>query len=104
MAKQTESEQLDRVVTALLGRPDVPLPRIEPARPFDPSFGPIIEVVAGLRHLPRPDFKARLRADLERRASMSTAPGKAVNYIREGFHSITPYLIISGAAATAGRC
>ena len=29
---------------------------------------------------------------------MSTAPGKAVNYIREGFHSITPYLVIPNAA------
>jgi len=29
---------------------------------------------------------------------MSTAPGRAVNPIREGFHSITPYLIVPGAA------
>jgi PhnB protein len=70
MAKQTPSEQLDTVV----------------------------EVIAGLRDLPRPDFKVRLKADLERRASMATAPEKAVSPIRAGFHTITPYLIISGAA------
>lgn len=29
---------------------------------------------------------------------MTEAPGRAVSYIREGFHTITPYLIISGAA------
>ena len=29
---------------------------------------------------------------------MATQAAKPVNYIREGFHSITPYLIISGAA------
>jgi PhnB protein len=69
MAKQTPSEQFDRIA----------------------------EVIAGLRDLPRPDFKTRLKADLERRASMATAPERAVNYIREGFHTITPYLIIPGA-------
>ncbi len=29
---------------------------------------------------------------------MTEAPGRAVSYIREGFHTITPYLIIAGAA------
>jgi len=70
MARQTSSEQLDATV----------------------------ELIADLRDLPRPEFKARLRADLERRAAMATGAVKPVNYIREGFHSVTPYLIISGAA------
>jgi PhnB protein len=70
MAKQTPSEQLDRIV----------------------------EVMEGLRDLPRPEFKARLRADLERRTSMASAPGPAVSPVRAGFHTVTPYLIISGAA------
>jgi PhnB protein len=98
MAKQSPSEQLDRVISRLLGRPDVPLPRDEAVRPLDPSFSPVIEVIAALRDLPRPDFKARLKSDLERRASMASASEPAVNFIRPGFHTVTPYLIISGAA------
>lgn len=58
----------------------------------------LVEVIAGLRDLPRPGFKARLRADLERRMAMTATPGRAVSFIREGFHTVTPYLILSGAA------
>ena len=29
---------------------------------------------------------------------MAATPGRAVNYIREGFHSVTPYLVIPGAS------
>lgn len=98
MAKQSPSEQLDRFITRLLGRPDLPLSREEATRGFDASFAPVIEAIAALRNLPQPEFKARLRSDLERRASMSSAPEPAVNFIRPGFHTITPYLILDGAA------
>jgi uncharacterized glyoxalase superfamily protein PhnB len=94
MAKQTGSEQLDRIVERILGRPDAPVSRAEAARPFDASFAPVMEIIGGLRGLPRADFKARLKVDLERRAKM---PNTGVKAIREGFHTITPYLIISGA-------
>ncbi|MGD0958143.1 MAG: hypothetical protein ABR953_15125, partial [Candidatus Acidiferrales bacterium] len=94
MVKQTPSEQLDKLVERLLGRPDAPLPRSKAMRPSEAKLVPLLELIGGLRDLPRPDFKARLKADLERRATMATAAGKAVNPIREGFHSITPYLII----------
>ena len=57
----------------------------------------MVEALAVLRDLPRAEFKARLRADLERRAAMAATPGTAVNYMREGFHTITPYLVIHGA-------
>jgi uncharacterized glyoxalase superfamily protein PhnB len=70
MARQTRSEQVDTMV----------------------------ELIAGLRDLPRPEFRARLKADLERRVAMATPAGRTVNFVREGFHTITPYLIISDAA------
>ena len=70
MARQQSSEQLNRLV----------------------------ELIAGLRDLPRPEFKAGLQADLERRAAMAASSAKPVNYIREGFHTVTPYLIIPSAS------
>ncbi len=94
MAKQSPSEQLDRVISRLLGRPDAPLPRDEAAREFDASFSPVIEVIAALRDLPRPDFKARLKSDLERRAAMASS----AQAVRETRATVTPYLSVRGAA------
>jgi uncharacterized glyoxalase superfamily protein PhnB len=97
MAKLNPGEQLDRAVQALLSRPDAPLSGNDASRSFDPAFGPVIELVRDLKNFPRDDFKARLKAELERRAEMASASQKAPLQIREGFHSITPYLIITGA-------
>jgi PhnB protein len=95
MAKQSPSEQLDKVISSLLARPGAPLPRTETSRPFDPGFSPLIEAIAALRDLPRPDFRTRLKEDLERRASMSSSPQP----VREFRASVTPYLSVRGAAA-----
>jgi len=100
MAKQSSSEQLDKVVAALLGPPDAPVSPEGASGPLDPALGSLIEVIRDLKGLPRPDFKARLKADLERRVAMVTATRQQAKEgapFREGFHSITPYLIITGA-------
>jgi len=89
MAKGSLIEQLDQAVEAILANPDAPLPGAN-ARLVAP-----VRLAAELRHLPRADFKARLRADLERRIAMTT---NAVKPIREGFHTVTPYLIVREAA------
>jgi len=89
MAKGSLIEQLDQAVEAILANPDAPLPRVN-ARVAAP-----LRIAAELRHLPRADFKARLRADIEGRATMTTT---AVKPVREGFHTITPYLIVREAA------
>lgn len=89
MANVSLIEQLDGAVEAIIASPDAPLPSV------DARVAALIRVAAELRDLPRADFKARLKADLERSASMTTA---AVKPIREGFHTITPYLIVPGAA------
>jgi PhnB protein len=94
MAKQALSEQLDRVVERILGRPDAPVSLAEAARPFDARFTPMMEVVSGLRDLPRADFKARLKADLARRAAMASS-AKAAPEVRA---TATPYLSVRGAA------
>src|SRR5436309_1365807 len=89
MANVILIEQLDRAVEAIIANPDAPIPSV------DASVAALLRVAAELRELPRTDFKARLKADLERRASMTKT---AVKPIREGFHTITPYLIVQGAA------
>jgi len=100
MAKKNASEQLDRVVAALLGPRDAAGSPDGASGLLDPAFGPLIEVMRNLKGLPRPDFKARLKADLERRVAMVTATRQQAKEgapFREGFRSITPYLIITGA-------
>jgi PhnB protein len=74
MADQLLSDRLDEVIDALR----------------DPELAPLARVAADLRHYPRRDFTSRLRTQLERRTTMTTAtlaPG-----IREGFTTVTPYV------------
>lgn len=93
MPKRSRFDQLDQAVQALLSRPDSLLPSAEA------ELAPLLSLAAELRHLPREEFRLRLQADLERSSSMATQPKpEAVSYIREGFHTITPYLIVQGAA------
>lgn len=63
----------------------------------------LVETAAMLRDLPAPDFKARLKRDLERKTSMSTATKPALapalgKYNREGFHTLSAYLRVAGGA------
>ena len=77
-------DRLDEIVTVILRRGDAS------AALRDPELAPLARVAAGLRHYPRPEFIAGLRAQLERRAAMSAtlvAPA-----IRQGFTTVTPYL------------
>lgn len=98
MAKPTLSGQLDQLVDALIARLDS-----QPAAP-DPKVVALAEVARDLCTLPSPEFKARLKADLERRALMSgTSAGTArqagkVKPIPEGYRTVTPYLCVKGAA------
>jgi len=84
MAKRSLSEQLDEYIQVIIANPDAP-PPTAPQR-----LAALLGIAADLRDLPRPDFKARLKADLERRGWMTTT----VKYIREGFHTVTPYLLV----------
>jgi PhnB protein len=95
MANNTQSEQLDKIVSALLGPPGAPVSRADAARRLDMSLAPVFEVIRDLRDLPRPNFKARLKADLERRVTMAST-ARAVPEFRA---TITPYLSVKGASA-----
>ncbi len=59
-------EQLDQAVTQLLAAPVVGV------HSADPELLPLLHIAAELRRLPREDFKARLKTDLERKSSMAT--------------------------------
>ena len=64
--KREMIEQLDQAVTQLLAAPKAKL------HTEDPELLPLLRVAADLRQLPREDFKARLKSDLQRKSSMPT--------------------------------
>ena len=95
-------EQLEDVVHATLVMLQ---PRME--KTPHPDLAPLAGIARELRYLPREEFREALKSDLQRRASMSmnegtessaAAPARAVHYMRPGFTSITPYIIVKGAA------
>lgn len=100
MAKLSQSEQLDRAVSAVLSSRNSELPVAHS------QLAPLLKIAASLRALPRQEFKTRLKTELQGGKEMTTqgsvvqtAPESAqekaqVNWIREGFRSITPYLIV----------
>ena len=90
-------EQLGQAVEAILAHPDAPPPQVS-AR-----LAPLLRVAVALRDLPSEDFKARLKNDLERSVSMGAqaelaeADKTTVNPIREGFRTVTPYIVVREA-------
>jgi PhnB protein len=80
-------DRLDDLVQSILSRPDV--------EASEPELAPLLAVARDLRDLPRENFKARLKADLERKTSMATAT-EAVSSVRQ---TATPRLRVKNAAA-----
>jgi len=96
------AEQLEEVVQAML----VSLQPRPEASPHG-DLAPLLTIARELRYLPSEEFRAALKSELQRRTSMSmnqgteasaAAPAKAVRYMRPGFTSMTPYIIVNGAA------
>jgi uncharacterized glyoxalase superfamily protein PhnB len=85
MAERPLADRLDETVNTILARRDAT------AALRDPELAPLVRVAADLRHYPSPDFKARLRAQLERTTTMRTAVS-TTTAIREGFTTVTPYI------------
>lgn len=95
MPERALIDRLDQAVETMLRRPE------SASVPADAELATLWRVAADLVELPRPEFRARLAADLRRRAmSPTTAPGpsKSVGPIPEGLRSLTPYLVVRGAA------
>src|ERR1700735_2390717 len=75
MAKQNLSEQLDRIVDALVARRRAASSRRETK--VGAKLQALATIATQLRDLPAQDFKARLKLDLERRTSMASKPVSA---------------------------
>jgi uncharacterized glyoxalase superfamily protein PhnB len=89
MPERSLIDRLDDAVEAMLHRPQ------SASVPEDREVAALWRVAADLVDLPAAAFRARLRADLQRRANMSTT---APAHLREGFRSLTPYLVVQGAS------
>ena len=91
MAELPQFERLDQAISALLarrgGRDSLP-----PGE--EGELTPLVDLAAELRSLPRPEFRARLKSEIEEKTGMAAT---TVNPIREGFRTITPYLIVRPA-------
>jgi PhnB protein len=95
MAERDLADRLDETIDAIVARADAT------AALRDRDLASLARIAADLRNYPRPDFKSRLRAELERRTNM-TAPstmttGPSSTAIREGFTTVTPYIRVAGA-------
>src|SRR6516164_9264174 len=88
MAERALTDRLDETVDIILRRGDAT------GALRDRELAPLARVAADLRHYPSPEFKARLRAQLEtqqeRKPTMTATA--ATPAIREGFTTVTPYI------------
>src|SRR6266403_1585928 len=96
MSEVVLTEQLDQAIEAMLRSPDAPLAGI------DPQVAELVGIALELRGLPRADFKARLKNELEREASMSMMveeeselPHSKADSVRATFRTVTPYLTVA---------
>jgi PhnB protein len=88
MSKQLLIDQLDRAITEILERGAIQSASV------DASLTDLCDAASDLVVLPRPEFKAQLRRELERKWSMSAT--KPVQF-RPGFRTVTPYLLSPSA-------
>jgi uncharacterized glyoxalase superfamily protein PhnB len=103
MAKRSLIDQLENALRAMLARPDGWL--VSPGKGFDPSLAPLLRIARELHDLPREDFKARLRTNLERSLRMENATkqviasdaSKQANTMPSGYRTIAPYIIVPRA-------
>lgn len=98
MSEVELTEQLDQAIDAMMAAGGL-LPA-----PVDAQLAELLGIAVELRDLPRGDFKARLQKELEEEAEMSTATKEAarkVSGVREGFRTVTPYLVVPDVHAEA---
>ena len=97
MSEVDLTQRLDEAIDAMIATGELP-------SGGDERIANLLSVAVELRKLPRFEFRERLRTELEEEVRMNTAakPTKQnVNPVREGFRTITPYLIVSDVHAEA---
>src|SRR5262245_50240541 len=87
MPDQPFSNRLDEALQALIGGVE--------GGPLDRDLAAFVALARDLRDLPREGFKARLKANLERRSSMASMSQTAAT----ARQTVAPRLRIRGAAA-----
>jgi len=91
MAEQDLADRFDALVETALARPG------EASVPADPGLAALWRVAADLVDLPSEGFRARLLADLGKRVEIMKQ-STVTHYVPVGFRSLTPYVIVPGAA------
>src|SRR5882762_8077353 len=99
MSEVALTEQLDQAIEAMLRNPDAPLAGT------DPQVAELVSIAKELRAVPRADFKARLKDELEREAAMrikkdgvetgGESPHSKPDSVRATFRTVTPYLTVA---------
>src|SRR6267143_2730212 len=97
MSEVALTEQLDQAIEAMLRNPDAPLAGT------DPQVAELVGIAFELRALPRADFKARLKNELEQETAMSDtrdeiesgSPHSKAESVRATFSTVTPYLTVA---------
>jgi len=92
MSEVVLAEQLDQAIEAMLRNPDAPLAGT------DPQVAELVGIALELRALPRADFKARLKNELEQEAAISEtrdesesgSPHSKAESVRATFRTVTP--------------
>jgi PhnB protein len=101
MVKRSNIEQLNDAIDAMMAQ--APLPEVAP------QIDLLVRLAADLRDLPDDEFRARLKAEIQTKAlqiniSKTSSEEKTMQKsavaqpVREGFHTITPYLAVPEAA------
>jgi PhnB protein len=89
MAERPLADRLDETVDAIVARGDAT------AALSDSELAPLARIAGDLHHYPSPQFKAKLRAQLERRTNVTAV--STTTAIREGFTTVTPYVRVGEA-------
>src|SRR5215470_4008502 len=93
MAEHALADRVNEIVDRIVARGDAT------AALRDPEVAPLARIAAELRHYANPDFKARLRASLHRRTTMTAT--MTTEAVREGFTTVTPYIRVASEGLVA---
>jgi len=97
MSEVELTEQLNQAIDAMIATGKLP-------SGGDERIADLLSVAVELRKLPRLEFRERLRREMENEAMSATQSAvkpahSKINPVREGFRTITPYLIVSDVNA-----
>jgi uncharacterized glyoxalase superfamily protein PhnB len=93
MSEHALADRVNEIVDLVVARGDATVAL------RDPELAPLARIAAELRHYANPDFKARLRAALQRRTKMAST--MTTEAVREGFTTVTPYIRVGSEGLVA---